>query len=123
MPKRDIHMGTKEIDDFLSRCEVMVVGTVDADGWPTATLAHCEFRNGALLLGLDPTDSVAASAVTCGQLCCVADEHASYYEIRGVIVHGERTSWTKAFASRSSDARVSTSENSGVRRTRRERPA
>jgi len=88
MPKRDIRMGAKEIDDFLSRCEVMAVGTVDADGWPTATLSHCEFRNGALLLRLDPTDSVAASAVTCGQLCCVADEHVSYYEIRGVIVHG-----------------------------------
>jgi len=89
MPKRDIRMGAKEIDDFLSRCEVMAVGAADADGWPTATLSHCEFRNGALLLRLDATDPVAVSAVTCGQLCCVADEHASYYEIRGVIVHGQ----------------------------------
>ncbi len=90
MPKRDIRMDTKEIDDFLSRCEVLAVGTVDADGWPTATLTHCEFRNGALLLlRLDPTDSVAVSAVARRQLCCVADEHASYYDIRGVIVHGQ----------------------------------
>jgi len=89
MPKRDIHMDAKEIDDFLSRCEVMAVGTVDADGWPTVTLSHCEFPNGVLLLQLDPTDPVAASAVARQQLCCVADEHVSYYEIRGVIVHGQ----------------------------------
>jgi hypothetical protein len=72
MRKRDIRMDAKEIDDFLSRCEVVAVGAVDADGWPTATLSHCEFRNGALLLRLDATDPVAVSAVTCGQLCCVA---------------------------------------------------
>ena len=23
-----------------------------------------------------------------GDVCCVADEHASYFEIQGVIVHG-----------------------------------
>jgi len=89
MPKRDIHMDAKEIDDFLSRCNLMAVGTVDADGWPTATLSHCEFANGALLLQLVPTYPVAASAVARQQLCCVADEHVSYYEIRGVIVHGQ----------------------------------
>lgn len=88
MPKPDIRMGATEIDEFLSRCRVTAVGAVDADGWPTATLSHCEFRNGALLLWLDPTDPVAVSAVARQQLCCVADEHASYYEIRGVIVHG-----------------------------------
>ncbi len=89
MPKRDIRMGAKEIDDLLSRCKVMAVGTVDADGWPMATLSHCEFRNGALLLRLDPTDPVALGAVASQQLCCVADEHPSYYEIRGVTVHGK----------------------------------
>jgi nitroimidazol reductase NimA-like FMN-containing flavoprotein (pyridoxamine 5'-phosphate oxidase superfamily) len=88
MPKRDIRMSTKEIDDFLSHCEVVAVGAVDADGWPTATLSHCEFRNGALLLRLDPTDPVAVSASATQQLCCVADEHPTYYEIRGVILHG-----------------------------------
>ena len=89
MPKPDIRMGAKEIDDFLSHCEVVAVGAVDVDGWPTATLSSCEFRNGALLLRLDATDPVAISAVATQELCCVADEHPSYYEIRGVIVHGE----------------------------------
>jgi nitroimidazol reductase NimA-like FMN-containing flavoprotein (pyridoxamine 5'-phosphate oxidase superfamily) len=88
MPKRDIDMDAKEIDDFLSRCKVMAVGTVDADGWPTATLSNCEFPDGALLLRLDPTDPVAANALARQQLCCVADEHMTYYEIRGVRVHG-----------------------------------
>ena len=89
MPKRDIRMSASEIDDFLSRCEVMAVGTVDAEGWPTASLSQCEFRNGALLLRLDPTDPAAVNAVARQHLCCVADEHSSYYEIRGVIVHGQ----------------------------------
>ncbi len=89
MPKRDIRMDAEEIDEFLSRCEVMAVGTVDAEGWPTATLTHSEFRTTALLLRLDPTDPVAVHAIARQQLCCVADEHSSYYEIRGVIVHGQ----------------------------------
>lgn len=88
MARRDISMQPSEVDAFLQRCDVMAVGTIDADGWPNATLARCEFTTGELTVWLSGDDAVAAGAYSSGQVCCVADEHPSYYEIRGVILDG-----------------------------------
>mgnify|MGYP006370074013 CR=1 FL=1 len=81
MSKVDISMTDAEVDAFLTRCPHMVVGALDAAGWPTGTIATSTYVDGTL------TVRFAAAAPLLGDVCCVADEHASYFEIRGVIVH------------------------------------
>lgn len=75
-------MTAAEVEAFLARCPQVVVGALDADGWPTGTIAASSFVDGALVV------EVADGEVLLGDVCCVADEHTSYFEIRGVIVHG-----------------------------------
>jgi hypothetical protein len=89
MPKVDISMTADEVAAFLARCAVMVIGTIDPDGWPNATLAHTDYDdNGNLTIDLDEADPVSVDIERTGALCCVADQHEKYFEIRGVIVHG-----------------------------------
>ena len=86
MPRRDVSMTGDEVDDFLAGCTHLVVGAIDGDGWPTGTIAAGAYHDGKLSLrGLpdEMLDLVARDA----RICCVADEHAAYYDIRGVIVH------------------------------------
>jgi hypothetical protein len=80
--KVDISMSPAEVEGFLARCPQVVVGALDADGWPTGTLATSSYVDGALVI------EFGAGEVLHGDVCCVADEHASYFEIQGVIVHG-----------------------------------
>jgi hypothetical protein len=80
--KVDITMTPAEVAAFLARCPQVVVGAIDADGWPTGTLAASRYADGALVV------EFGAGEVLHGDVCCVADEHASYFEIQGVIVHG-----------------------------------
>jgi hypothetical protein len=79
-------MTDTEIDEFLTGCGHLVVGTIADDGWPTGTIAASEYCDGALTLRGLP-DELLEVVQRDPRICCVADEHASYYEIRGVIVH------------------------------------
>ncbi len=85
---RDITMTQPEIDAFLQRSGHVVVGALDADGWPVGTLAAMSYANGRLALTFADRDSVAVELQRDPHLCCVWDEHVSYFEIQGVIVHG-----------------------------------
>jgi hypothetical protein len=88
MPKADISMTPEEVVAFLSRTGTMVIGTIDADGWPTGTLARANYTDGSLTIDLDAHDPVGIDVARTNALCCVADEHETYFDIRGVIVHG-----------------------------------
>lgn len=88
MARPDIAMSAAEVDAFLARCGVMVLGAVDGDGWPVGTLARATFTAGALSVEIDPDDPIVADIERDGRVCCLADEHASYDTIRGVIVLG-----------------------------------
>jgi hypothetical protein len=81
-------MTSAEVDAFLVRCPQMVVGAIDSDGWPTATLAATRFVNGLLSVDVAEADPLINVLAGDSSVCCVADEHESYYEIRGVIIHG-----------------------------------
>jgi hypothetical protein len=83
--KVDITMTAAEVEAFLARCPQVVVGAIGPDGWPTGTLAASHVADGGLVV------EFGAGEVLHGDVCCVADEHASYFEIRGVIVHGRAT--------------------------------
>jgi hypothetical protein len=82
MSRVDISMTAAEVDAFLARCPQMVVGAIGADGWPTGTLAASTYVDGELVVRFDGRE------VLHGDVCCVADEHAIYFEIQGVIVRG-----------------------------------
>jgi len=91
MAKRDITMSADEVDAFLQRCPVMVVGVIGADGWPEGTIARSSYADGVLALGFAEGDAVRAELGRDPRLCCVADEHESYFEIKGVNVLGTLT--------------------------------
>lgn len=88
MSRPDISMGPEEVAGFLARCPQMVVGAIDADGWPTGSIAASTYEGETLSLRFDPDDPILAELARDPAVCCVADEHRSYREIRGVIVHG-----------------------------------
>ncbi|MDO8361733.1 MAG: pyridoxamine 5'-phosphate oxidase family protein [Actinomycetota bacterium] len=88
MAKADITMTPAEVDAFLARCPQMVVGALDADGWPTGTLARCTYADGALSLHVQTGDPVLQHLARDPRVCCTADEHATYFEIQGVTVLG-----------------------------------
>lgn len=88
MTRPDISMSPTETEAFLQRCSQLVVGAIDADGWPTATLAAIQVVDGPLSLQLVDGDPLVEQFARDPNVCCVADEHESYYEIRGVIIHG-----------------------------------
>jgi nitroimidazol reductase NimA-like FMN-containing flavoprotein (pyridoxamine 5'-phosphate oxidase superfamily) len=75
-----------EVDEFLAACAHLVVGVIGDDGWPTGTIAASEYEDGTLTLRGLPDDLLELLERD-ARICCVADEHASYYDIRGVIVH------------------------------------
>lgn len=88
MTRADISMSPDATEAFLQRCSQMVVGAIDADGWPTATLATSRLVDAQLVLALADDDPFVEQVAGDPNVCCVADEHESYYEIRGVIIHG-----------------------------------
>jgi hypothetical protein len=81
-------MPQDEIDALLARFGQMVVGAIDAEGWPIGTIAATEYAAGTLSIRCRPGDPVATRLDDDPHVCCLADEHGSYSEIRGVIVHG-----------------------------------
>jgi hypothetical protein len=81
-------MPQEEVDALLARCAQMVVGAIDVDGWPIGTIAATHHDAGTLSIHFRPDDPVAARLVDDAHVCCLADEHGSYSEIRGVMVHG-----------------------------------
>jgi nitroimidazol reductase NimA-like FMN-containing flavoprotein (pyridoxamine 5'-phosphate oxidase superfamily) len=90
MPKVDISMSPEEVEDFLRSCPTMVLACIGDDGWPTGALARSSYQDGVLSLRLNAADPILDCVAVDREVCCVADEHASYYGIRGVIVHGRR---------------------------------
>jgi nitroimidazol reductase NimA-like FMN-containing flavoprotein (pyridoxamine 5'-phosphate oxidase superfamily) len=88
MTNVDISMTESEVDAFLDRCAQIVVGAIDADGWPTGTIAASAYVDGGLTLRFGAGDPLLGVLATEPLVCCIADEHATYYEIRGVVAHG-----------------------------------
>jgi hypothetical protein len=81
-------MSVDEVDEFLARSSPMVVGRIAEDGWPTGALMSSTYEGGVLSLQVDPEDPTLRDLERDARICCIADEHRSYYEIRGVILHG-----------------------------------
>ncbi|MEX2267882.1 MAG: pyridoxamine 5'-phosphate oxidase family protein [Acidimicrobiia bacterium] len=87
-PREPITMAPGEVDEFLRTRRHVALATLDPDGAPEVAIAKSQYEDGALLLTLDE-DSPALTAIHADdRVCCAAESCSSYYEIRGVSVHG-----------------------------------
>jgi hypothetical protein len=79
-PREAITMTSEEIDAFLTTRRHVALAFLRSDGAPDVTIVPSRYERGRLLL---ETELPAGSRV-----CCCAEVNPSYYEIRGVAVHG-----------------------------------
>ena len=79
-------MTSDEIDEFLRSRRTVVLATLRPDGQPDATIVPCRYEDGVLVLSVD--DPVRAAITADDRVSCGVEVCPSYYEIRGVTVHG-----------------------------------
>jgi hypothetical protein len=87
-PRADIAMTAAEIDAFLTVQSEVVIGTLTADGMPAATVARCDYDGDAMVISLPAGSAAVDDLRRDPRMCCIAEQFATYYEIKGVIVHG-----------------------------------
>jgi hypothetical protein len=85
----DIAMGTEEIQDFLnSRTEAVVIG-LDDNGEPSGGVGQLMLTDGVIGFALGAEDPVVELLNLDARACCVVEQFPSYYEIKGVMLHGQ----------------------------------
>jgi hypothetical protein len=85
----DITMTDSEVRALLGRAGDVVVAAIGPDGWPVATLAPGRLDDDHLVVDIPADDLVAGSLTEGADVCCVADEGTSYFDIKGVITNGQ----------------------------------
>jgi hypothetical protein len=85
----DITMTDGEVRALLGRAGDVVVAAIGPDGWPVATLAPARLEDDHLVVDIPADDLVAGSLTDGADVCCVADEGTSYFDIKGVITNGQ----------------------------------
>ena len=66
----------------------MVLGTLDPDGSPFADAVRCRLEGERLAFSVPRASRSHANLQRDPRACCASDRFASYYEIRGLTVHG-----------------------------------
>jgi hypothetical protein len=84
----NIAMTDSEVRALLARAGEVVVAAIAPSGWPVATLAPARLDAARLAIDVAADDPLADSLVDDAAVCCVADEGASYLDIKGVIARG-----------------------------------
>ncbi len=88
MPRESIALTPAAIDEFLSRVEWVALGTLDAKGAPFADAAPAAAEAGRLYFCVAEKSRSEANLERDARCCCSADIFPTYYEIKGVTVHG-----------------------------------
>ncbi len=88
MPRERIGMSDTEVRAYLADERWMVLGTLDPDGSPWADAVRVRFEGERLLLRVPHASRSFANIGRDPRVCAASDRFASYYEIRGVTVHG-----------------------------------
>jgi nitroimidazol reductase NimA-like FMN-containing flavoprotein (pyridoxamine 5'-phosphate oxidase superfamily) len=83
-----ISMTRDEVRAYLAQERWMVLGTLDPDGGPFADAVRCALDGERLAFAVPRAGRSAANLRRDARACCSSDRFASYYEIRGVTVHG-----------------------------------
>jgi Pyridoxamine 5'-phosphate oxidase len=88
MPREAIEMTRAELLDFVGAQRWMVLGTLDDDGTPAGDLVPVRLVGERLRFAVPRGSRAERNVARDARVCCAADEFPSYYEIRGVVVHG-----------------------------------
>jgi len=84
-------MGTEEVEEFLAtRTEAVVIG-LDDHGMPSGGVGRLLLADGVVGFALGAEDPVVALLDVDDRACCVVEQFPSYYEIKGVMLHGRAT--------------------------------
>ena len=88
MPRESIAMSNEELTAFLGAKPWVVVGTLDQDGSPWGDLAASLIDGGRLVFAVPAGTRAAANIERDPRVVCMNDQYPTYYEIKGVTVHG-----------------------------------
>jgi nitroimidazol reductase NimA-like FMN-containing flavoprotein (pyridoxamine 5'-phosphate oxidase superfamily) len=88
MPRESISMSMEEVTGFLQSQRWMVLGTLAEDGTPWADVVACLLDSGFLYFCLPRGSRSLANISRDNRVCLTIDQFPSYYEIKGVTVHG-----------------------------------
>ena len=88
MPREAIAMTPAEVLAFLGAQRWMALGTLDPDGTPAGDLVPVRLVETTLRFAVPRGSRADDNIRRDARVCCAADEFPSYYEIRGVVVHG-----------------------------------
>lgn len=88
MARESIAMPPAEVEALLAEQRWVVLATLDSDGSPWADLAACALEAGELYFLVCRGTRSFANIERDARVCCSIDVFPSYYEIKGVSVHG-----------------------------------
>ena len=96
MARERIAMSEEEVRAFLHSQRWVVLGTLDPRGAPEADLALCGLTDATLYFGVERDGRSARHIAQDARVCCAIDQFPTYYEIKGVTVHGRARPITDA---------------------------
>ena len=94
MPREPIAMSTEEVAAFIGPKPWIVLGTLDEDGSPWGDLAASLIDGERIVFAVPAGTRAAANIERDPRVVCMNDQYPTYYEIKGVTVHGRPSVWT-----------------------------
>jgi len=88
MARESIGMSPAEIRELLAQTRWVVLGTLAAGGGPVADLVPCALVGERLCFAVPRGSDAQRRIERDPRVCAATDRYPSYYEIRGVTVHG-----------------------------------
>lgn len=88
MARESTKMSAEEISSFLERMEWVAVGSCNEQKQIDAEAAACLFRGTDLVFSIPSTSRTAKNIERSSKIVCSNDVFPTYYEIKGVSVHG-----------------------------------
>jgi nitroimidazol reductase NimA-like FMN-containing flavoprotein (pyridoxamine 5'-phosphate oxidase superfamily) len=88
VPRERIEMSRAEVLDFLRDERWMVLATLDADGGPFGDIVPVVLDDETFYFRVLRGTRSHANIARDDRVCCSSDRFPSYYEIKGVTVHG-----------------------------------
>ena len=88
MPRESISITLEESAEFLAAQDWVVLATLEPDGSPWADVVPSVMHDGRLFFRVLANSRSGRNIRRDARVCCTQDQNPSYYEIKGVIVHG-----------------------------------
>jgi len=88
MPRERIEMSREEILALLAQTRWVVLGTLSAAGEPAGHVVPCALEGERLYFAVPPGSDAQRQIQRDPRVCAATDRYPTYYEIRGVTVHG-----------------------------------